>query len=232
MRKAPRIGIIGLAGAGKDTLANIVRSEFPELGLYRERFASPLKKAARFVFGPDFDERDYKEVERFIDSGLEDRIIDACIKLGHDLRLTDDELNVFQDAVFEQGWVAGASLSPRKFQQLLGTECVRRARKTAFVDRVAAAAGAIIVPDCRFENETRVFNQLLLIIRPGVKAVADHPSEALATTLTSYVLEDNTTRFDDRLCGFKYKGIPTRVVYNNGSIEDLRSEVQKLKGVL
>ena len=232
MRKAPRIGIVGLAGAGKDTLASLVRSEFPELGLYRERFAAPLKKAACLVFGPDFDERDYKEVERFISSSLEDRIITACIQLGHDLRLTDDELEVFQDAVFEQGWVAGASLSPRKFQQRLGTECVRRARETAFVDRVAGAPGAIIVPDCRFGNETRVFNHLLLVVRPGVKAVADHPSEALATALTGHVLDDNTTRFGDRLCGFKYKGIPTRVVYNNGSIEDLRSEVQKLKGVL
>ena len=43
MRKAPRIGIIGLAGAGKDTLANIGRSAFPEHGLYRERFAAPLE---------------------------------------------------------------------------------------------------------------------------------------------------------------------------------------------
>ena len=232
MRKAPRIGIIGLAGAGKDTLADLIKGEFPELGLYRDRFAAPLKKAARHVFGPNFDERRWKEAETVLSIQDADRVIEASIQLAHDLKLTDDEEQVFQDAVFEQGWDVGTSLSPRKFQQRLGTECVRRARKTAFVDRVAASAGAIIVPDCRFENETRVFDQLLLIIRPGVKAVADHPSEALATTLTSYVLEDNTTRFDDRLCGFKYKGIPTRVVYNNGSIEGLRSEVQKLKGVL
>ena len=232
MRKAPRIGIIGLAGAGKDTLADIIRSEFPELGLHRERFASPLKKAARFVFGPDFDERDYKEVERFISPSLEDRIITACIQLGHDLRLADDELEVFQGAVFEQFWVVGASLSPRKFQQRLGTECVRRARETAFVDRIAGAPGAIIVPDCRFGNETLVFNHLLLVVRPGVDPVSEHPSEALAKTLTQFVLERNAETFGPRISGFEYTGTPVSVVYNDGSIETLRSEVKGLKGVL
>ena len=232
MRKAPRIGIIGLAGAGKDTLADLIKAEFPELGLHRDRFAAPLKTAARHVFGPHFDERDYKEVERPISTSLEDRVIEASIQLAHELKLTEDEEQVFQDAVFEQGWTAGARLSPRRFQQVLGTECVRQARETAFVDRVAGAPGAIIVPDCRFGNETLVFNHLLLVVRPGVYLVSEHPSEALAKTLTQFVLECNAETFGPRISGFKYAGTPVSIVYNDGSIETLRSEVKGLKGVL
>ena len=59
-----RVGIIGFAGSGKDTIAKMLQEQLWEQGYCCgiERFASPLKDLARAVFGNDFDDRSVKEV--------------------------------------------------------------------------------------------------------------------------------------------------------------------------
>ena len=54
-----KIGILGLAGAGKDTIATKISKE---LGLSIDRYAAPLKQAALRVFGESFDDRTAKDV--------------------------------------------------------------------------------------------------------------------------------------------------------------------------
>ena len=236
MRTPTKIGIIGLAGSGKDTLASIIRSEalargsafVPEV----VRFAEPLKRAALHAFGEDFDDRTLKEREWLVDVPGEDRILEACHALSVELGFSDQEFERFQDAVLEQAWVEGTWLSPRRFQQVLGTECVRAARDTAFVDRVKALHQDLLIPDVRFANELTACTHLIYVHRPEVPAVSDHPSEQLARYTSRYVESVIDTTFGQRphhvVVGDSASNFKVaRVAYNTGSLADLNQWVQE-----
>jgi hypothetical protein len=216
-----KIGIIGRAGAGKDTVANILRDE---CGFVVERFADPLKRAALSVFGATFDDRNVKEVSQFVTEDMYDRMIDATIALCHDLNFTSALELAVQDRFFQVLNCEGGPMSPRRFQQLLGSDCIRAVCPNAFVDRVAYAdqhnLSFIAIPDVRFENELQTQN--ILVYRPGVAEVAAHPSEVLAQRLyESVTLYDNSN-------GDLLAGTGIRVLRNEGSLEDLKIRTVQL----
>ena len=74
-----KIGLIGLAGCGKDTAALLLRRILYERGQSFEidRYAALLKKCTELAFGVDFDNRDVKEELVFVTPDLADRMIDA-----------------------------------------------------------------------------------------------------------------------------------------------------------
>lgn len=175
-----QIAMIGLAGAGKDTSALILQRVLKERGMDFEidRYAAPLKTAARTVFGPKFDDRDVKEVPVWVDY---DTAIEAALHCCHELGFTDEEHDAASEAFFE-AMPLSSRISPRLYQQLLGTEVVRNTRKSAFLDRLRNdKTRNLIITDTRFENELCFKN--ILVRRFENIDKPKHPSEHLAWDL-------------------------------------------------
>ncbi|QMP19132.1 hypothetical protein GGJFMLOI_00013 [Acinetobacter phage Ab124] len=207
-----KIGLIGLAGSGKDTVAVILQEALKERGQVFEidRYAGLLKEAARQVFGENFDDRNVKEVDKFVDLYLADKIIDATDYVYLKLNRSDiglDEWNTLcQKHIDSYTW-----MSPRKFQQLLGTEVGRAIDPDIWVNYLKNQDRNLIIPDVRFGNEDVDFN--ILITRHPVPQGKLHASEVYAAELQ---LSDNPYDYVDY------------VIHNDGSIEDLKRKVQQL----
>ncbi|ALJ97673.1 hypothetical protein [Acinetobacter phage IME-200] len=207
-----KIGLIGLAGSGKDTVAVILQEALKERGQVFEidRYAGLLKEAARQVFGENFDDRNVKEVDKFVDLHLADKIIDATDYVYLKLNRSDidlDEWNTLcQEHIDSCTW-----MSPRKFQQLLGTEVGREIDPDIWVNYLKNQDRNLIIPDVRFGNEDVDFN--ILITRHPVPQGKLHASEVYAAELQ---LSDNPYDYVDY------------VIHNDGSIEDLKRKVQQL----
>ena len=211
-----RIGITGLAGAGKDTAAEIL-SELS--GIKVARYAAPLKQAALFVFGSTFDNRDTKDVRvPFYGTALEDRAIEAANELQHilfgDWSERDDFAERYMQIVHPQ-----EEISPREFQQLVGTECARAVSSTVFQDYLTRTQSYAIIPDVRFEEETDVLDWLIIIDRDVPRL--NHPSEDLAWNLIQGYRDGAP---DDYLEDLGI--INSAYIKNNGTIQELRTELE------
>ena len=211
-----RIGITGLAGAGKDTAAEIL-SELS--GIKVARYAAPLKQAALFVFGSTFDNRDTKEVRvPFYGTALEDRAIEAANELQHILfsewSERDDFAERFMQIVHPQ-----EELSPREFQQLVGTECARAVSSTVFQDYLTRTHSYAIIPDVRFKEEVDVLDWLIVIDRDVPKL--NHPSEDFAWNLIKNYRDGFF--FEER----DWRDIMhSSYIRNNGTIQELRTKLE------
>lgn len=218
-----KIGIMGLAGAGKDTFAEyLLRYMQGYMQGYRiEKFAAPLKNAAYQLFGAKFDDRDVKEVDQLKHPHTIDIAAGLCwSELGIS---TNSAAWARQHAAFpsegdDSDGDFPISISPRRFQQLLGTEVCRAIDPDCFVKRIDAMR-QVIVTDCRFQNEMDAMDEILLVVRPGIAPVANHESERLAAELTQAYLD----------CGemhFMFMGKRIRVVDNSGTLADLELEAE------
>ncbi|QDH83881.1 hypothetical protein Axy09_028 [Achromobacter phage vB_AxyP_19-32_Axy09] len=187
MRKI--ICIAGLARAGKDTFASelVYALRGLDADVQLIRFADPLKAASARLWGnvPD----DTKEDKRMI---MYEELIEVA-------KQTADMLHVPQHSdfwytlgrTFEQDYVPsvhGYLISPRRLEQLLGTQIMRRFYPGCFVDRVVRVSGDAeftVVPDCRFENEQLIADHLAFVYRESVNGaeVPEHGSEALNRTI-------------------------------------------------
>ena len=210
-----RIGITGLAGAGKDIAAEIL-SELS--GIKVARYAAPLKQAALFVFGSTFDNRDTKEVRvPFYGTALEDRAIEAAIELQHILFRTERERDEFAER-FMQIVHPQEELSPREFQQLVGTECARAVSSTVFQEYLTRDA---IIPDVRFEEEAEVLDWLIVIDRDVPKL--NHSSEDFAWNLIQNYRDGFF--FEER----DWRDIMhSSYIRNNGTIQELRTKLEAI----
>lgn len=209
-----RIGITGLAGAGKDTAAKIL-SEIS--GIKVARYAAPLKKAALFVFGSTFDNRDTKDVSvPFYGTALEDRAIEAAIELQHNLFSTAHERAEFAER-FMQIVHPQEELSPREFQQLVGTECARAVSSTVFKEYLKRKHAHAIIPDVRFEEEADAINWLIVIDRDVPKL--NHPSEDFAWNLIQKYRDGHNNHYDI---------MNSLYIKNNGTIQELRTTLETI----
>ncbi|CAL1776717.1 deoxynucleoside monophosphate kinase [Acinetobacter phage vB_AbaP_Fishpie] len=207
-----KIGLIGLAGAGKDTVAVILQEALKERSQVFEidRYAGLLKEAARQVFGENFDDRNVKEVDKFVDLYLADKIIDATDYVYLKLNRSDIDLDEW-NALCQKHIDSCTWMSPRKFQQLLGTEVGRTIDPDIWVNYLKSQDRNLIIPDVRFGNEDVDFN--ILITRHPVPQGKLHASEVYAAELQ---LSDNPYDYVDY------------IIHNGGSIEDLKRKVQQL----
>ena len=207
------IGITGLACSGKDTAAEIL-SEIS--GIKVARYAAPLKQAALFVFGSTFDNRDTKEVRvPFYGTALEDRAIEAAIELQHNLFSTARERAEFAER-FMQIVHPQEELSPREFQQLVGTECARAVSSTVFQDYLTRTHSHAIIPDVRFEEEADVLDYLIIIDRKWVLKL-NHRSEDYAWKLIQAYRDGAPDDLDIMNSAY---------IKNNGTIQELRTELE------
>ena len=179
-----RVGIIGFAGSGKDTIAKMLQEQLLEQGYCCgiERFASPLKDLARAVFGDDFDDRSVKEVlvpfTHEMKQVAYSEIKAAQMQL---LSVTQEENQKFDELLDEL--LIKDLISPRTFQQYVGTDLFRAIKPTVWVDATQAktkSTGIILIPDVRFGDEAAICDALILVNRPGIDAVESHVSEKLA----------------------------------------------------
>lgn len=162
-----RLGLLGLPEAGKDTAVLILQRVLAEQGMHFEieKYAGLLKEATRLAFGDNFDDRDVKEERVFVTPDLADKIIDATdyvwLKLwGDDPMYMEQYFYNFsqlcQKHIDSKTW-----MSPRDFQQLLGTDVVRAIDPDAWVNYLKREDGNFIISDVRFTNELLDYNVLL-----------------------------------------------------------------------
>lgn len=184
------IGLVGKAGVGKDTAAQIL-SKLKNMPI--ASFARPLHEAAKFVFGDDCLERDKKEtpmpfgVEGF--DKLREGWLIPFLKTEEVQSITNDE-KIFYNLIYhvfidsEHGGYPAPyeQLSPRKFMQLLGTEYFRFCKDDFFVRLMQNSYKDVIIPDVRFENEAAICD-LLIGIHRDVPSVNSHASEEFADML-------------------------------------------------
>lgn len=209
-----KIGLLGLAGSGKDTAAEILQRVLRGQGMNFEikKYAGLLKEATRLAFGDNFDDRDVKEERVFVTPDLADKIIDAtdyiCLKLG----IVDEaEFELYNDLcvkhIDSKTWI-----SPREFQQLLGTEVVRTIDPDAWVKYLTEQDGNFIISDVRFANELVDYN--VLCWRNNGEACMWHTSEALAITLMNDVHTGDAPYLHDY------------TLWNRGTLEELERNIR------
>ena len=178
-----KIGLLGLASAGKDTAAEILQRVLAEQGMCFPimKYAGLLKEATRLAFGDNFDDRDVKEERVFVTPDLADKIIDATDYVWLKLGFSQEHFEIFNDlcvqCIDSKTWI-----SPREFQQLLGTDVVRAIDPDAWVNYLKSEDGNFIVSDVRFTNELVDYNVLLwrTDICQDDAGVLGHSSEKLA----------------------------------------------------
>ena len=180
-----KVGILGLAGAGKDTFASMLQEELSKLGhdFKIDRYARPIKELTSSIFGLTLD-----EVEHRVTKELPTRISLAVLlnecnaMLQYTLKFNPREVEQAQDLLYK--YFAGCTaLSPRQFQQYFGTDVVRAVRPNAWVDILQERDENLIVPDVRFENELCDYN-ILITGRIGIdKPKPIHSSEMYAWDL-------------------------------------------------
>jgi len=193
------MGFIGLAGAGKDTAAQAMVAEFRRQGQTAtiDSFAYPIREISRLVCLDPYD-RHYKELRHCYYADWFCAAFHAAIEtvLGDPLSeheraelyaYTIEALTPFIREM-EEGRPA-IHISPREFMQVLGTEGGQRVRKTLWLELAAMRwrndAGAVLVPDVRFEHELALLDNLIVVVRDGVQPVNNHASERLAAYLST-----------------------------------------------
>ena len=208
-----KLGLIGLTGSGKDTAAEILQHVLLEqgFGFQIRKYAGLLKEATRLAFGDNFDDRDVKEERVFVTPDLADKIIDSTdyvwLKLGFD----HEHFELFNDLctkhIDSKTW-----MSPRDFQQLLGTDVVRAIDPDAWVKYLTGQDGNFIVSDVRFANELLDYNVLLW--RNDVMDTEAHISEDFARGL----MHDVTFFIAPYLHDY--------TLWNKGTLEELERNIR------
>lgn len=174
-KRPERIGITGLAGAGKDTVGAILAEHMP--AYYKTSYAAPLRRAAAMLFG--HSDESLKSTPVYVNAKAHRHLVQAIEHLCAEMQLPYGVLMQECNDLLEQ-----RSLSPRKFMQMLGS-AVRRIDEDAFIKHLQTQPQRQIVCDVRFPNELCDVN--ILVVRPECAAM-QHPSEQYAKDLTDAVL--------------------------------------------
>lgn len=188
------VALTGLAGSGKDTVADILVAHH---GFIKLAFADALRKevSEAFAIAPDYlTQRETKE------HPISALAIDHCL---------DPAFVKCMSQVFAIAGLSPVLLSaPRSARQILqwwGTEYRRaqdadywttQADNSIFVHQHAGHT-RFVISDCRFENEARMVRMLegsiWQVVRPGIAPVqGSHVSETEGNQFLPHVLLGNT----------------------------------------
>ena len=111
-------------------------------------------------------------------------------------------------------------LSPREFQQLVGTECARAVSSTVFQEYLIRTHSYAIIPDVRFKEEVDVLDWLIVIDRDVLKL--NHPSEDFAWNLIKNYRDGFF--FEER--DMERAIMHSSYIRNNGTIQELRTKLE------
>lgn len=216
------IGIAGLAGAGKDTVADMIENGILER-FHRYSFAQPLKELAQDWLGLDegFMHRSVKESPIAIKyTNLEFNFLDILIWDMFKDNLTMADAKKTAGAIVDTMINTAEEVTenfiittPRKILQIIGTEGFRNTVRENFWVSITPTEGNFIIPDVRFENELYHIqgdnpdNITIYVKRPN------NPNG----TGTGHASEGQLDPED-----FDY------VIDNNGTLEELRNQVDDI----
>ena len=181
-----RIGLIGSAGAGKDTAAKILSDL---TGKPVVSFAKPLHDAVIHIWGDAVLNREEKEKEQIFGERSFEWFNDYHMALLVKINSTQNvitERNLPKLLTLRDLFTDPATgriqetITPRQFMQLYGTEYWRSISSNVWVNLVQDKYDDCIVPDVRFADEAMIFDLLIVIKRDGVAPVSSHISEELA----------------------------------------------------
>lgn len=195
------IGILGVAGAGKSTAADMLVGILKDMGheVIEASFAEPIRTISQLTGLEPYDRHEKERLRamdyetfsaRFFDAiedVLRDRLDDNTRALLYSF--TMDALQKYRTStVYDGVEVEQINLSPRIFMQVLGTEGGQSVCKTLWVDLAAAdwahRPGFVLCSDVRFNHEFPVCDHAFLLVRNQADMVAEHKSEKLAQLLT------------------------------------------------
>lgn len=221
-----RIGITGLAGTGKDTVADMI-SELT--GRKKVAIAEPLHEAVVHTWGAEYLERDRKEAEQIFGESVFDWFYEFHVKLltafsTHSPICAEGNMAKVMTLrdVFSQRNRIMDTISPRRFMQIYGTEYWRNVYPTVFIDRVKLLYPDAVVSDVRFDNEAAICD-VLVVVRRNVDAVADHVSEEYPATFADLPEGQTVLQLDGEADN-------PRIIWcidNNGSLDELRQKVKQ-----
>ncbi len=158
-----RIGILGPASAGKDTVADMFVEFFG--GVVRKRaFADALYAEVAEAFEVSEDYLRYRKWKE-----------KPSLRLSPRFCLDDAFIQVCR----EVGVSVMSALSPRRVLELWGTEYRRAQDADYWVRRLMEKDGDMVISDVRFANELQVVTVPLIIRRPGHEVLRDHRSDTL-----------------------------------------------------
>jgi hypothetical protein len=217
---------MGLSGAGKDTVAQMLQRGLVSAGATKVEiggFADYLRDISKRI-GLDPFKRETKEVPHVLSaSQFEERLYDATETLFMNKLPSRDRAALWAYAMdeYEERFLRDRDatsndpyfeISPRQFMQVLGT-AGRKVRDTFWIELAQKkwheSSGIVLVTDCRFENEAALADKVLFVKRPFVSPVCPHVSERLAFHINAGIVS-----------------IPGQeIIDNGGSLEDLEREV-------
>ena len=213
------LGMTGPAGSGKDTAASML---VEELGYETYALASPIKALTNSLFkwGYAHTEGHLKEdkLQVAFSAGALDKFNQVWNSYKLDLHTGCNTtmglleiLNVLELEPTDSSEFRGC-ISPRKAYQLVGTEWGRAIKDTIWLDIATEnISKGTIVTDVRFPNEREWLDSL------GGKLIHVDRGGYTRTGETSHSSE----------AGLEIKG-DDWVLYNKGSLEDLRESVEEL----
>lgn len=170
------IGIHGLAGAGKDTVADYLVEQYD---FEKIAFAQPIKDAAQIIFGL------YPEV--FIDRELKERVIPWLGKSPRQI-----------------AQLIGTEFGRQHFGDDIWIKVAKQridAWREEVVDQTFHPLCGIVITDVRFENEAAFVRAeggvVWHIHRPGVDPVSSHVSEnGIAVADRDLVIHNDGLKFE------------------------------------
>lgn len=184
------VGIAGLAGAGKDTVANVLVERFE---FVRVSLADPMKRACREWFGWPADtlwgpsEMRNQSWDRL--GGLTAR--KALQQLGTE----------FGRACYENVWVDYAIRVASDAMQYDYS-----ARDGLGSARRSSAARGVVIPDVRFPNELEAIHaaggKVWKIVRPGAGLEGEAASHSSENALEGYDAKFDAIIFNDASLGY------------------------------
>ena len=215
------IGISGKIGSGKDTVAAIIQELYPQYEV--KKFAGKLKDIASILTGipvHKFEDQEFKK--EYL--GKEWNYYTISLLLNRELiqqsgrfatrEEAEKAMEVAKEAfkAIPVKYVVGQQqMTVRQLLQELGTNAMRNTlHENVWVNALMADYNKDsnwIVTDCRFPNEAKIIEEkggILLRVERSTCNLGTHTSE---TALDNFPFE--------------------HVIFNNGSMDDLRNEVKK-----
>lgn len=205
-----KIGLIGIAGAGKDLVASIIQEKHPDYENFK--YAGVLKQLCSELFEippTNFEDRTLKEIEQVVvvtgDIYSHFHYLTSTL-LG--IHLTGEEVkeNVNELLVLLETTPLTTTLydnkayafikTPRRIMQIIGTDLFReQIKETAWVDTIESV-DKVVCSDVRFPNEAEKIKELgginikLVNLNQQGKQTMNHQSEAFIDEMEyDYLIE-------------------------------------------
>jgi hypothetical protein len=208
------IGLVGLIGSGKDTVADYL---VQQQGFHRDSFAAALKDAVASVFGWDRDMLEGRTAEARAQREVKDEWWSN--RLGQDI-------------------------TPRWVLQYWGTEvCRNNFHKDIWVagleNRLRNTAASVVISDCRFPNEVdtiKAAGGCIIHVQRGKlpdwwdtarawnTGMSSLPNITFGSSISLKIpLPDNMPHASE----WSWVGVDfDATIYNNGTLEDLFGNIQ------